>query len=157
MSVRKIVYAPASELEKVCTEVSVYNKKLHRLIDDMIDTMYAADGVGLAAPQIGITERIAVVDVDDEHGCIELINPIIISFSGEQIGPEGCLSIPDVFGDVKRHMDIKVQANDRYGKTFIIDAEGFQARAIQHEIDHLNGILFTTKVIRYYEKGEFER
>lgn len=154
MAIRKIVHAPAPVLEQVCEEVSEYNKELHCLIDDMIDTMYDANGVGLAAPQIGIAKRVAVVDVDDDHGCIELINPVIVHSSGEQIGPEGCLSIPDLFGDVNRYMTIEVKASDRFGKPFTLQVDGFCARAIQHEIDHLNGILFTSKVISYYEADE---
>lgn len=157
MAIREIVKHPAEVLEKECEIVTVFDKKLANLIKDMYDTMIAADGVGLAAPQIGITKQIAVVDIDDENGTIELINPVIIEKKGEQVGPEGCLSFPGLFGDVKRADYIKVRTQNRRGKVKIIEAKGFLARAIQHEIDHLHGILFTSQVIRYYEEDELEQ
>ncbi|WHY74371.1 peptide deformylase [Fictibacillus enclensis] len=157
MGVREIVCYPDAILEKNCEPVTSFHHELHQLIDDMFDTMYEAEGVGLAAPQIGIDLRVAVVDVGDETGKIELVNPIIEHGEGEQDGPEGCLSFPGIFGDVKRSKKVTVRAQDRNGRTFTIVAEDFLARALQHEIDHLNGILFTSKVSSYYEPGEFER
>jgi peptide deformylase len=112
--------------------------------------------VGLAAPQIGLDLKIAIVDIDDELGTIEMINPRILETSGEQTGPEGCLSFPDLYGDVMRPYYVKIEALDRKGRKFSLEAEDFLARAIQHEIDHLDGILFTSKVIRYLNETELE-
>lgn len=156
MAILPIVIYPAPILETACQPVTVFDRKLTKLLNDMYDTMLAADGVGLAAPQIGIAQQIAIVDIGDRHGRIELINPVIVEQSGEQIGPEGCLSFPGLFGEVKRAQYVKVRAQNRRGRPFEIEATGFLARALQHEIDHLHGILFTSKVIRYYEEGEFE-
>ncbi|WP_078547224.1 peptide deformylase [Litchfieldia alkalitelluris] len=156
MAILPIVEYPAEVLEKPCERVTQFDSSLNKLLNSMYDTMLEADGVGLAAPQIGISKRIAIVDIGDKNGRIDFINPTIIESNGEQTGPEGCLSFPDLFGEVKRSDSIKVRAQNRRGKTFVLEAEGFLARAIQHEIDHLDGILFTTKVIRYYEEGELE-
>lgn len=147
---------PAGVLEKNCRPVEKFDRKLAKLLDDMYDTMIEHDGVGLAAPQIGIDERIAIVDIDDEYGTIEMINPRIINTSGEQTGPEGCLSFPDLFGEVTRPNYVKIEAFDRKGKKFTLEAEEFLARAIQHEIDHLDGVLFTSKVSRYLEEDELK-
>ncbi|MFS0778694.1 peptide deformylase [Neobacillus sp. 3P2-tot-E-2] len=156
MAIRKIVMYPAEVLEKKCRPVVKFDKKLAKLLDDMYDTMIEHDGVGLAAPQIGIDERIAIVDIDDESGTIEMINPRIINTSGEQTGPEGCLSFPDLFGEVTRPNYVKIEAFDRKGRKFTLEAEEFLARAIQHEIDHLDGVLFTSKVSRYLEEDELK-
>lgn len=147
---------PAEVLEKKCRPVEKFDKKLAKLLDDMYDTMIEHDGVGLAAPQIGIDEQIAIVDIDDESGTIEMINPRIINISGEQTGPEGCLSFPDLFGEVTRPNYVKIEAFNRKGKKYTLEAEEFLARAIQHEIDHLNGVLFTSKVSRYLEEDELK-
>jgi peptide deformylase len=147
---------PAEVLEKKCRPVMKFDRKLARLLDNMYDTMIEFDGVGLAAPQIGMDERIAIVDIDDENGTIEMINPRIVKTAGEQTGPEGCLSFPDLFGEVTRPRYVMIEAYDRKGKKYTLDAEGFLARAIQHEIDHLDGILFTTKVSRYLTEDELK-
>lgn len=147
---------PAEVLEKKCRPVVKFDKKLAKLLDDMYDTMIEHDGVGLAAPQIGIDEQIAIVDIDDESGTIEMINPRIINTRGEQTGPEGCLSFPDLFGEVTRPNYVKIEAFDRKGKKYTFEAEEFLARAIQHEIDHLDGVLFTSKVSRYLEEDELK-
>jgi peptide deformylase len=152
----QIVKYPAKILEQPCEKVTVFDRQLAKLLNNMYDTMLAADGVGLAAPQIGISKQIAVVDIGDVHGKIELINPVIIDQQGEQIGPEGCLSFPGLFGEVKRADYIKVRAQNRRGKVFVLEADGFLSRALQHEIDHLQGILFTSKVIRYLDESELE-
>jgi peptide deformylase len=152
----QIVQYPAKILEQPCEKVTVFDRKLAQLLNKMYETMLAADGVGLAAPQVGIPKQIAVVDIGDAHGKIELINPVIIDQQGEQIGPEGCLSFPRLFGEVKRANYIKVRAQNRRGKVFVLEAEGFLSRALQHEIDHLNGILFTSKIIRYLDVSELE-
>lgn len=123
----------------------------------MHETMIEADGVGLAAPQIGLNLQVAIVDIEDDHGMIPLINPEIIESSGEQLGLEGCLSFPGVYGEVKRFSYVKVKARDLKGRYFIIEAEDFLARAIQHEIDHLQGILFISKVEKYVDEKELER
>jgi peptide deformylase len=157
MAIKKIVLHPDPVLETACEEVKVFDKKLVKLIRDMFDTMYEAEGVGLAAPQIGISKRIAVVDTGDDLGPIVLINPVLSEFQGSQTGPEGCLSFPGLFGDVERADKITVNAVDQKGRPFTLKAEGFTARAIQHEVDHLNGVLFTSKVTQYYEEGAFER
>jgi peptide deformylase len=147
---------PADILETQCQQVRVFDKKLAKLLNDMYDTMIEFDGVGLAAPQIGLNQQIAIVDIGDEIGTIELINPEIIEVSGEQTGPEGCLSFPNLYGEVTRPNWVKVRAQDRKGKFYTLEAEEFLARAIVHEIDHLNGILFTTKVTRYLTDDELE-
>lgn len=156
MSVRKIITYPAEILEQNCEEVINFDKKLGKILSDMYDTMIEFDGVGLAAPQIGLNKRIAIVDIDDEMGTIELINPVIVETNGEQTGPEGCLSFPGIFGEVPRPNYVKVIAQDRKGKKFTLEAEGFLARAVLHEIDHLNGILFTSKITRFFEESELE-
>ncbi|MFC0271242.1 peptide deformylase [Metabacillus herbersteinensis] len=157
MSVKPIVTHPAEVLEQPCEKVTVFDRKLSKLLNDMYDTMLEADGVGLAAPQIGLAKQVAIVDIDDHHGTIELINPEIIVERGEQVGPEGCLSFPGLFGEVKRAEFVKVKTYNRHGKKITVEAEGFLARAIQHEIDHLHGVLFTTKVTRYYKEDELKK
>jgi peptide deformylase len=156
LTVRAIVTHPADILEQECDPVTVFDKKLSKLLDDMYDTMIEFDGVGLAAPQIGIKQQIAIVDIDDETGTIELINPEILEAQGENNGVEGCLSFPGLYGEVSRPHYVKVKAQNRKGKHYVIEAEDFLARAIQHEIDHLHGILFTTKVSRYLKEEELE-
>lgn len=156
MGIRKIVTHPAEILEQECKPVNLFDKKLGKLLDDMYETMIEFDGVGLAAPQINIDKQIAIVDVDDHHGTIELINPEITESTGNQTGPEGCLSFPGLFGEVTRPFKIKVRAQNRKGKYYEMEAEDFLARAIQHEIDHLHGILFTSKVSKYLDEKELE-
>jgi peptide deformylase len=156
LAILPIVTYPADILETNCERVTVFDKKLRKLLQDMYDTMVAADGVGLAAPQVGVNQRIAIVDIGDEHGTIELINPEIIESHGEDTDVEGCLSFPGVYGKVSRPYSVKVKAQDRKGRYFLLNANGFLARAIQHEIDHLNGILFTSKIIEYVKEEELE-
>ncbi|MCM3569115.1 peptide deformylase [Neobacillus mesonae] len=156
MAVRRIVNYPAEILEHKCKEVVKFDKKLGKVLDDMYDTMIEFDGVGLAAPQIGLDARIAVVDIDDESGTIEMINPVILEQQGEQTGPEGCLSFPGLYGEVTRPNYVRIEAFDRKGRKYTLEAEEFLARAIQHEIDHLDGILFTSKVTRYLKEDELE-
>ncbi|MEH7388306.1 peptide deformylase [Bacillus sp. JJ1521] len=156
MSLLPIVKYPNEILEVECEKVLTFDRNLSKLIKDMYDTMLEADGVGLAAPQVGIAKQIAIVDIGDESGLIELINPVILERKGEQVGPEGCLSFPDLFGEVTRYDYVKVRAQNRKGKIYVFEARDFLARAVQHEIDHLHGILFTSKVNRFYEEGEIE-
>ncbi|HJV15941.1 MAG TPA: peptide deformylase [Bacillales bacterium] len=156
MAIQNVVMYPAEILEQPCREVTKFDRKLAKVLDDMYDTMIKYDGVGLAAPQIGLDLKIAIVDIDDEIGTIEMMNPRILKISGEQTGPEGCLSFPDLYGEVTRPFYVKIEAFDRKGRKFTFEAEDFLARAIQHELDHLDGILFTSKVIRYLEETEVE-
>lgn len=144
MALRKVVIEGDPILRKVCRPVTEFNDRLHTLIDDMWETMYKEDGVGLAAPQVAVMRRLAVVDVGDGNK-YELINPVIKKAEGEQIGQEGCLSIPDYNCDVKRPMKITVDSLDRYGKPYTVTVEGYPAVAFCHEIDHLDGILFKDK------------
>jgi len=143
MAIRMIVKAPDPVLREVAKPVTKINKNVHKLLDDMAETMYDAEGVGLAAPQIGILKRVIVIDVGDEHGLIEMINPEIVAKEGEQFGPEGCLSIPGLNGDVRRAYKVTVKGLNRHGEEIVITGTELLARAFQHEIDHLNGILFT--------------
>ena len=156
MAVLPIVKHPDKILETPCEKVEVFDHKLAKLLDDMYDTMINADGVGLAAPQIGKNIRVAIVDIDDESGTFELINPVKLSSEGLDRDVEGCLSFPGLYGEVERPSYIKIQAQDRNGRTYILEAEDYLARAIQHEMDHLEGILFTSKVVRYISEEELE-
>lgn len=140
MAKRKIVLTGDELLRKKSRPVTEFNEKLGQLLDDMAETMYAADGVGLAAVQVGVLRRVVVIDTGEAK--YELINPEILETSGEQTGPEGCLSFPDEWGEVTRPMHVKVKAFDRNGKEFIAEGEGLLARAFCHEIDHLEGVLF---------------
>ncbi|BBI34529.1 peptide deformylase [Cohnella abietis] len=151
MSIRLIVKHPDAVLRERAQEVTKFNSNLHKLLDDMADTMYDADGVGLAAPQVGILKRVIVVDVGDEHELIELVNPEIISAEGEQLGPEGCLSIPGLQGDVRRANRIVIRGQDRNGKPIQYEGSEFLSRAFQHEVDHLNGVLFIDTAESVYE------
>ena len=141
--VRNILKFGDETLRKQCKPMQKYDLRLWLLLRDMADTMYKAEGVGLAAPQVGILRRVVVIDVGDEHGLIELINPEIIATEGEQEGSEGCLSAPGRRGYVKRPNKVTVKAQDRKGKPFEITGEGLLARAFCHEIDHLNGVLYS--------------
>jgi peptide deformylase len=127
-------------LNKASRMVTNFDKRLHSLLDDMAETLREAQGVGLAAPQVGVLRRVAIVLLDDEEGVIELINPEIIESSGEQEDLEGCLSFPGLRAIMKRAMNVKVKAQDRYGKPFEIEGTALKARAFQHEINHLDGI-----------------
>jgi len=140
MAIRNIVKIGDDILRKICRTQLTFDDKLALILDDMADTMYKAEGVGLAAPQIGILRRFCVIDVGE--GLIELINPVIIEKSGSQSGSEGCLSVPDRFEEVERPMYVTVRAQDRNGNNFTVKGEGFLARALCHEIDHLDGVLY---------------
>ena len=144
MAIRNIVKVGDDVLRKICRTQMTFDEKLWSLLDDMAETMYKAEGVGLAAPQVGILRRVCVVDVGD--GLIELINPVITEKSGSQTGSEGCLSVPDRFEEVKRPMTVTVKAQNRKGENIEIKAEGFKARAFCHEFDHLDGILYIDRI-----------
>ncbi|WP_175988902.1 peptide deformylase [Bacillus sp. Marseille-Q1617] len=156
MAILPIVMHPDPILEKECDQVTAFDKKLKKLLNNMYDTMIEADGVGLAAPQVGVDLQVAIVDIGDENGTIELINPEIIESDGKQTDLEGCLSFPGLYGEVTRPFSIKVRTYNRKGKISEFQAKDFLARAIQHEIDHLHGILFTTKIEKYITEDELE-
>ena len=145
MAIREVITEPNDMLRKKTRLVEIFDEKLHTLLDDMLDTMYDKDGVGLAAPQISILRRICVIDIGD--GPIELVNPEIVKTWGKQNETEGCLSCPNVWGITDR--PFKVRAFDRNGKEFEIIGEDLLARALCHEIDHLDGVLFTDHVVSY--------
>ncbi len=144
--VRKILELGDENLRKTCKPMPKFDLRLWLLLRDMADTMYDAEGVGLAAPQVGILRRVVVIDVGDERGLIELVNPQIIATEGEQAGSEGCLSVPGRRGYVVRPNKVTVRAQDRKGKWFEITGEGLLARAFCHEIDHLDGIIYVDKM-----------
>jgi len=155
MATRKIVKIGDETLRKVCRKQEKFDLRLALLLKDMADTMYKADGVGLAAPQVGILRRVVVVDVSpDRDGLIEMVNPEIIESSGSQTGREGCLSVPDRQGVVTRPMKVKARYQDRHGNWQEIETEGFEARAICHELDHLDGILYVDKMDRELTEEE---
>ena len=151
MAKRKIRISTDEVLRKICKPVKEITPNILTLLDDMADTMYEAQGVGLAAPQVGIRKRVFVVDIGE--GLFEFVNPQIIKTSGTQVGQEGCLSCPNLWGMVERPSFVKVKAFDRYGKEFEIEATDFFARAIFHENDHLDGKLFKD-IAKELEKSE---
>lgn len=146
MAIRNIVKNGDEILRKVCRTQMTFDDKLGVVLDDMIETMYAADGVGLAAPQIGMLRRYCVIDIGE--GVIELVNPVIEETEGEQLEQEGCLSYPGEYGTTRRPMKVTVRAQNRKGETFRITGEGLLARALCHEIDHLDGIIYKDRVIK---------
>lgn len=152
---REIVKKGDEVLNKKCHPVTRFDDKLHTLLDDMGETLRQADGVGLAAPQVGILRQVVVV-INEDDELIELVNPEIIETSGEQFGLEGCLSVPGRYGFVKRPMVVKVRAQDRDGNTFEVEDQGITARCFCHEIDHLGGHLFDELVDRTYTIEELE-
>lgn len=145
MAVRNILREGEDTLRKICRPVDKIEKRLHVLLDDMAETMYAADGVGLAAPQVGVLRRIVVIDVGE--GLLELINPEIIETEGEKVGVEGCLSVPGRRCTVKRPTRVVVRAKNRKGKEIEVEGTGLLAVALCHEIDHLDGVLYIDKMI----------
>jgi peptide deformylase len=130
--------------------VAQFDASLSRLLEDMLDTMYAAPGIGLAGPQVGISKRVIVLDIGD--GPIKMANPKIVEQDGEQEGLEGCLSIPGIYGDVVRYNKIVVRGQDEFGRAFRVTAEGLLSRCFQHEIDHLDGRLFTDMAVDLHER-----
>lgn len=161
MALRNILTKEEPALYKKCRPVTDFNPRLHQLLDDMRETLGGADGVGLAAPQVGVLRRaVIVIETNVPEGeseyIIELINPEIIESSGEQEGPEGCLSVPGEFGLVKRPMKVKVRAQNRNGEWFEVEGEGLTARCFCHEIDHLDGVVFTSRCERMLTQEELE-
>ncbi len=155
MSVRKILIQGDPTLNKVSRPVERFDRRLHDLLDDMKDTLIQANGVGLAAPQIGILRRVVVV-LDAEDQVIELVNPVLIETEGEQTGYEGCLSSPGMYGLVTRPYRAKVRAQDRYGNAFETEGEQIVARCFCHELEHLDGYLFTVHTDQLFTTEEIE-
>lgn len=154
MAIRQIVKEGDSVLTKKCREVTKFDGRLATLIDDMIETLHLANGAGLAAPQVGVLRRVVIVDVGE--GPIELVNPKIIAYSGEQETVEGCLSCPGEWGVTRRPSYVKVKAQDRNGNEFTVEGKELLAKAFCHEIDHLEGILYKQKAIRMLSPKEIE-
>ena len=152
MGLRKILTDKDPALHKVCKPVTAFDGKLHKLLDDMRETLIDSNGVGLAAPQIGILRRVVVVDTGE--GILELVNPTIVETDGEQIGAEGCLSVPGKYGLVKRPYWVKVRAQDRYGDWFEAEGEELIGRCFCHENDHLDGIVYTQVMERFLTEEE---
>lgn len=155
MALRTIITAGDPVLGKVCRPVEKFDERLHTLLDDMRETLIDSDGVGLAAPQIGILRR-AVLVMDAEENIIELVNPTILSTEGEQTGLEGCLSVPGKYGNVTRPMHVTVRAQDRNGNYFEVSGTELTARCFCHEIDHLDGHLFVEHTDRLYTAEELD-
>lgn len=152
MGMRKILTDKEPALHKVCKPVTSFDAKLHKLLDDMAETLADANGVGLAAPQVGILRRVVIVDTGD--GILELVNPSLVETSGEQVGAEGCLSVPGKYGLVKRPYFAKVSAQDRNGNWFEAEGEEIIARCFCHELDHLDGIVYTEVMDRFLTEEE---
>ena len=152
MGLRKILTDKEPSLHKVCRPVEKFDGKLHKLLDDMVETMIDAHGVGLAAPQVGILRRIVVVNTGEE--VLELVNPTLLETDGEQIGAEGCLSVPGKYGLVKRPYYAKVRAQDRNGDWYEVEGEELIARCFCHELDHLDGIVYTEVMERFLTEDE---
>jgi peptide deformylase len=157
-----IITYPNPILKKISKPVERFDKELHKLLDDMYETMVKAEGIGLAGIQVGVDRRVLIIDLGDEEGkqsrdtLIEVINPEFLEWEGSMKGKEGCLSIPDYFDEVERFARVKVKFFDRYGKEQIMDAEGLLAVAFQHETDHLDGHLFIER-LDYIRRKKFER
>lgn len=159
MALRNLVLEDDPLLRKTSRPVDEITPRIIKLLDDMADTMYfEGRGIGIAAPQVGVLRRVFVIDVGDEHGKIEFINPEILETSGSQIDNEGCLSVPGKTCEVERPEYVKIKATDRDGNEFELEAEGLLARCICHENDHLNGILFIDKSVdgKVYKVGDSE-
>ena len=152
MGLRKILTDKDPALHKVCRPVEKFDGRLHKLLDDMAETLEQANGVGLAAPQVGILRRVVLVDTGEE--ILELINPTLLETSGEQVGAEGCLSVPGKYGLVKRPNYAKVRAQDRYGNWYEAEGEELTARCFCHELDHLDGIVYTEGMERFLTEEE---
>lgn len=154
MAIKKVVVAPAAVLSMKTKEVEVIDESIIELLEDMYDTMVEYDGVGIAAPQINVPLRVAIVELGED--ILEMINPEVLEVRGEAEDVEGCLSFPDLFGMVKRPTYVKIEAVDRDGQVYELEAEDFEARCILHEIDHLDGVLFDSKMTRQLTQAELD-
>lgn len=162
MAIRNILTKEEESLYKICRPVVKFDGRLHQLLDDMAETLIESNGVGLAAPQVGVLRRAVLVletnvAEDEDEYIIELINPEIVESSGEQDGAEGCLSVPGEYGLVTRPAVVKVKAQDRFGDWFEYEGEGLTARCFCHELDHLEGVLFTSKCSRMLDPEEISQ
>jgi peptide deformylase len=155
MAIRFIREDGDEVLRKKSREVDVIDDRIKTLLSDMAETMYAANGVGLAAPQVGVLKRVVVIDVGD--GLLELINPVVVKQEGEQVDVEGCLSVPGVAGEVKRPAKVLVEALNPDGEKITVEGQELLAVALCHEIDHLDGVLFTDKVVRFIDRNEIKK
>ena len=156
MAIRKIVTQGDPILNKKCRPVTDFNRRLHVLLDDMKDTLAEAQGAGLAAPQVGILRRVVVIDGGEEEEMLELVNPEILEQSGEQTGPEGCLSVPGKWGMVTRPNFVRIRAQDRYGEWFEAEGDELMARCFCHEIEHLDGHLYVEHIDHFLSEEELE-
>lgn len=154
MALRKIVEQGDPCLNKVCRPVTEFNGRLHELLDDLLETLADANGAGLAAPQVGVLRRVCVVMDEDSEEYLELVNPEIVAQSGEQTGLEGCLSVPGKWGIVTRPQRVRVRAQDRDGNWFEVEGEDLTARAFCHEIEHLDGHLYTEHIDHFLSDEE---
>ncbi|MBQ1678507.1 MAG: peptide deformylase [Oscillospiraceae bacterium] len=154
MALRNIITEGNPTLNKVCRPVTAFDERLATLIDDMKETVVHANGVGLAAPQVAVLRRVVVVDLGEE--IVELVNPRILTTEGEQDGLEGCLSVPDRYGMVKRPQKVKIEAQDRHGDWYEYEGEDLIARCFCHELEHLDGHLYTEKAYRMLTEEEYE-
>lgn len=154
MAILEIKKAGDPVLKEVCKPVEKIDKRIRTLLDNMAETMYKADGVGIAAPQVGVPLRIVYIDVQDGSGPFELINPVIVEKIGEEDGEEGCLSVPHIFGTVKRAAKVRVEYLNRYGKKHRLTATGLLGRCVQHECDHLEGRLFIDIATSLHQEGK---
>ena len=154
MAILEVIKNPAKILNEKTKEVEVIDESIIQLLDDLYDTMIEHDGVGIAAPQVNVGLRIAIVELGED--ILEMINPIVIETRGEAEDVEGCLSFPDLFGLVKRPTYVKIEASDREGRIYELEAEDFEARCILHEIDHLDGVLFDSKITRVLTQEELD-
>ena len=154
MGLRKILPDKDPALHKVCKPGEKFDWRLHKLLDDMRDTLIESNGVGLAAPQVGILRRVVLVDTGEE--ILELVNPVMLETDGEDVGPEGCLSVPGKYGLVKRPYYAKVRAQDRFGDWYEAEGEELIARCFCHELDHLDGIVYTEVMERFLTEEELQ-
>lgn len=156
LTIREIVKSPNDILITKTKKIVKFDQNLAKLLDDMYETMLENDGIGIAAPQVGESVRVAIVDLGEGEETIELVNPEVLQTEGSVIDIEGCLSFPELFGEVERPFYVRVKAQERNGEWYELEAEDYEARAILHEIDHLDGILFDTKILRVVDPSELE-
>jgi len=156
MTIRTVVKNPNEILTRKTTKVTKFNQELSTLLEDMYDTMIDADGIGIAAPQVGVSLRVAIVDLGEGEEIIEMVNPEVLETEGLEVEVEGCLSFPELYGEVERPFSVRIKAQERDGTWYELEAEDYEARAILHEIDHLDGILFDSKIIRVVDPSELE-
>jgi peptide deformylase len=156
LAIRSIVKNPNDILTKRTKPVTKFDQKLAVLLNDMFETMMEEDGIGIAAPQVGESVRVAIVDLGEGQDIIEMVNPEVLQTEGSVIDIEGCLSFPELFGEVERPFYVRIKAQERNGTWYELEAEDYEARAILHEIDHLDGILFDSKILRIVDPSELE-